>query len=63
MQFSSYFGNFKVVARLDRLLVIKCSQFCRAIQTHFNKGEPGGRVLPRILDRGVPRRFLNPNPI
>ena len=23
---------------------------------------PGG-VLPRILDRGVPRRFVNPNPI
>ena len=23
----------------------------------------GGGVLPRILDRGVPRRFLNPNPI
>ena len=23
----------------------------------------GGRVLPRILDRGVPQRFLNPNPI
>ena len=20
-------------------------------------------VLPRILDRGVPRRFVNPNPI
>ena len=24
--------------------------------------DPGG-VLPRILDRGVPRRFVNPNPI
>ena len=24
--------------------------------------DPGG-VLPQILDRGVPRRFLNPNPI
>ena len=23
----------------------------------------GGGVLPRILDRGVPRRFVNPNPI
>ena len=22
-----------------------------------------GGVLPQILDRGVPRRFLNPNPI
>ena len=22
-----------------------------------------GEVLPRILDRGVPQRFLNPNPI
>ena len=22
---------------------------------------PGGKVLPQILDRGVPRRFLNPN--
>ena len=24
---------------------------------------PPGGVLPRILDRGVPRRFVNPNPI
>ena len=24
---------------------------------------PPGWVLPQILDRGVPRRFLNPNPI
>ena len=24
-------------------------------------GSPGG-VHPRILDRGVPRRFVNPNP-
>ena len=23
----------------------------------------GGGVLPRILDRGVARRFVNPNPI
>ena len=23
----------------------------------------GGGVLPRILDRGVPQRFLNPDPI
>ena len=23
----------------------------------------GGGVLPQILDRGVPRRFVNPNPI
>ena len=23
----------------------------------------GGGLLPRILDRGVPRRFVNPNPI
>ena len=23
----------------------------------------GGGVLPRISDRGVPRRFVNPNPI
>ena len=23
----------------------------------------GGGVLPRILDRGVPRRFVDPNPI
>ena len=26
------------------------------------KGKPGG-VLPRILGRGVPRRFVNPDPI
>ena len=26
------------------------------------KNYPGG-VLPQILDRGMPRRFLNPNPI
>ena len=25
--------------------------------------DPGKKVLPRILDRGVPRRFVNPNPI
>ena len=25
--------------------------------------EGGGGVLPLILDRGVPRRFVNPNPI
>ena len=25
--------------------------------------KPGRGVLPQILDRGVPRRFLNPNPI
>ena len=25
-------------------------------------GGGGGGVLPRILDRGVPRRFVNPNP-
>ena len=23
----------------------------------------GGGVLSQILDRGVPRRFLNPNPV
>ena len=23
----------------------------------------GGGVLPQILDRGVPRRLVNPNPI
>ena len=28
----------------------------------LEKTPPGG-VLPRILDRGVPRRFVNPNPI
>ena len=26
-------------------------------------GGGGGGVLLRILDRGVPRRFVNPNPI
>ena len=26
-------------------------------------GGGGGGVLPRILDRGVARRFVNPNPI
>ena len=35
-------------------------KFCEPITS-----EPGGEggVLPKILDRGVPRRFLNPNPI
>ena len=28
-----------------------------------NRGFTPGGVLPQILDRGVPRRFLNPNPI
>ena len=27
------------------------------------EGGGGGVVLRRILDRGVPRRFVNPNPI
>ena len=30
---------------------------------HTPGGGGGGGVLPKILDRGVPRRFLNPNPI
>ena len=29
----------------------------------FRRYARGGGVLPKILDRGVPRRFLNPNPI
>ena len=35
------------------------------IRTHdlCARGEGEGGVLPKILDRGVPRRFLNPNPI
>ena len=28
-----------------------------------NPGGGGGRAFPQILDGGVPRRFLNPNPI
>ena len=31
-------------------------------EQRFYVHRPGG-VLPRILDRGVPRRFVNPNPI
>ena len=31
--------------------------------TPFGVHPGGGGVLPQILDRGVPRRFLNPNPI
>ena len=27
------------------------------------RGGGGGGVFPRILDRDVPRRFLNPNPV
>ena len=29
----------------------------------FDTHYPQGGLLPRILDRGVPRRFMNPNPI
>ena len=37
--------------------VLKQSQFnCFAMS-------PGGGGAPRILDRGVPRRIVNPNPI
>ena len=32
------------------------------IEILATNAHPGG-VLPRILDRGVPRRFVNPTPI
>ena len=35
---------------------------CETVQYSPGRGGGGG-VLPRILDRGVPRRFVNPNPI
>ena len=37
---------------------------CPDIFSKFNPlNTRGGGVLPRILDRGVPRRFVDPNPI
>ena len=36
---------------------LRCMQFASTLET------PGGGVLPQILDRGVPRRFLNSDPI
>ena len=32
------------------------------VVTHISPGGGGG-VLPQILDKGVLRRFLNPNPV
>ena len=36
-----------------------------SLPNNGHAGSPGGGggVLPQILDRGVPRRFVNPNPI
>ena len=38
---------------------------CKMVNAMSSSGvsRGGGGVLPRILDRGVPRRFVNPNPI
>ena len=33
------------------------------LKEHNSLFSRGGGVLPRILDRGVPRRFVDPNPI
>ena len=36
----------------------------RCVFKFFLRSDPGGGgVLPRILDRGVPQRSVNPNPI
>ena len=36
---------------------------CSSIGTFVHTPGGGGGVLPRILDRGVPQGFVNPNPI
>ena len=37
---------------------------CQGTFSRYSIDVPGGGgVLPRILDRGVQRRFVNPNPI
>ena len=38
-----------------------CTAMLVGFRRHLSPG--GGGVLPRISDRGVPRRFVNPNPI
>ena len=46
-----------------QLLWVVNSGFISVTRTSMWSNSPGGRVLPEILDRGVPRRVLNPNPI
>ena len=48
-------GNFKEV-------MFKQLSFSHLRLNTIAPSYPGG-VLRRILDRGVPRRFVNPNPI
>ena len=54
---------FNRVQQIQRL----CEHFFRTKwcvpQMELSQRPEGGGVLPRILDRGVPRRFVNPNPI
>ena len=67
----------KLYSCLEKSLCFSCavwcfrSSMCRLIpplivlvpQDSTAIGYVPGGVLPQILDRGVPRRFLNPNPI
>ena len=52
-----------IVGIIYRPLNQNVSDFVIRMNDVLGKISPGGGVLPRILDRGVPRRFVNPNPI
>ena len=47
----------------ENLVLIKIKIIQSTVLIFIHACNPGGEVLPQILDRGVPRRFLNPNPI
>ena len=56
----------KRITKLDLLVKILIYLLNKAFvleKTESHLAGGGGGVLLRILDRGVPRRFLNPNPI
>ena len=60
-------GNWKIENKGLLLLLLTCCQ-ARGKSRDSNSGQiltgfEARGVLPRILDRGMPRRFLNPNPI
>ena len=54
------FYPFSAFFRNDFRIVVNRMQFLSAVPGW--EGGAGG-LLPRILDIGVPRRFLNPDPI
>ena len=61
-QWNKYPGVTVREALASELGISEASVQVRLIQSlNFSGG--WGAALPRILDRGVPRRFLNPDPI